>query len=65
MKQQTDKRKQSRRRSVQQKVWQESRPEKVQRARRLIEDKGYPSKEVLQTVADLLSKKLKTTERRH
>jgi hypothetical protein len=32
---------------------------KVERARRLIRDKRYPSKEVLRSIADLLSKKLK------
>jgi hypothetical protein len=46
-------------RAVRKKALRESRSEKVERARRLIEDKSYPSKKVLQSVADLLSKRLK------
>ena len=35
--------------------WQEVRPEKIERARELIRDESYPSKEILESVADLLA----------
>ena len=35
--------------------WQEVRPEKIDRARELIRDESYPSKEILESVADLLA----------
>jgi hypothetical protein len=35
--------------------WQAVRPEKIERARELIRDENYPSKEILESVADLLA----------
>jgi hypothetical protein len=38
--------------------WQAMRPEKVERARKLIQDENYPSIQILGSVADLLAKRL-------
>lgn len=45
-----------------QQPWQAARPEAVARARQLIQDKNYPSKEVMDSVAELLVKKLKPSK---
>jgi hypothetical protein len=40
-------------------AWQSIRKSKVTRARELVKEKGYPSKEVLESVAKLLARHLK------
>ena len=44
------------------KPWHATRTEKVVQARRLIQDKNYPSKEILDSVANLMAKKLKRSK---
>jgi len=44
------------------KPWDVTRAEKVAHARRVVQEKGYPSKEILDSVADLLAKKLKPSK---
>ena len=39
-------------------VGQEVRPEKVARARRLVQDENYPQREVIESVAELLARHL-------
>jgi len=43
-------------------LWDATRAEKVAHARRMLQDKNYPSKEILDSVADLLAKKLKPSK---
>ena len=40
------------------KPWQENRPSKVARAKKLLRDPSYPTPEIMQSVADLLARKL-------
>jgi hypothetical protein len=40
--------------------WNATRAEKVAHARRVIQDKNYPSREILDSIAHLLAKKLKS-----
>ena len=40
--------------------WRDARPEKVAKARRLVQDKSYPSRQVLESVADLLAEHLQS-----
>ncbi len=50
------------RKSVGEKLWQEVRAEKVARARQLIADPAYPSKETLEAVARMLIERRERSE---
>jgi hypothetical protein len=43
--------------------WQAVRPDKVERARKLVQDPNYPSIQILESIADLLAKRLDSGQR--
>jgi hypothetical protein len=47
------------------KPWNEVRKEKLERARRLLQDAHYPSEEVVESVADLLARSWGRLRRSH